>query len=149
MRPPASATNIPNSAVPSDIYFVRSPSSLLWGGNCLSLSTSCAAMAMASLRANVVDLASLDVSFDVLAFFNTLDHQDMPLHTLEKAMDSARFVVIELHRDSKAEKQHLYVINEALARTAERRGWLLEEFSDMIDLGKGDRLYILSKDSIS
>jgi hypothetical protein len=56
-------------------------------------------------------------------------------------------VVIELHRDEKAGKQHLYVINDALAKTASRRLWHLEEFSDAVDGGTGNRLYLLSKNS--
>jgi hypothetical protein len=142
-RPPAPKKT--HVSVPAELCFVRSPSSLLWGGNCVSLSTSCAAMALANLQTRVVDFSDLDFRFDVLAFFNTLDHQDKPLRVLQKALDAARFVVIELHRDEKAGKQHLYVINDALARTASRNGWNLEEFSNTIDGGNGDRLYLLSK----
>lgn len=143
-RPPASQRM--NASVPSELYFVQSPSSLLWGGNCVSFATSCAAMALANLEACVVNLSDPGFQCDVLAFFNTLDHQDAPLQTLEKALHAARIVLIELHRDSTAGKQHLYVINEAIARTAARKRWYLEEFSEAVDGGKGDRLYLLAKD---
>lgn len=143
-RSPASSRA--HAHVPSELYFVRSPSSLLWGTNCVSLSTSCAAMALANLEARIVELSEISLRFDALAFFNTLDHQDAPLGVLEKALQAARFVIVELHRDSTAGKQHLYVINEALSKTARQKGWHLEEFSESVDGGKGDQLYIISRE---
>ena len=104
-------------------------------------------MAMVNFNVGVLDISNLRQRLDVLGFFNTLDHQDKPLWILERALEAARFVVIELHRDEKAGKQHLYVINDALARTVTRKGWILEEFSKHIDEGKGNRLYLVSNNS--
>ena len=146
-QPPSSGKLSQEARLPSQLYFVRSPSSLLWGGNCQSLSTSCTAMAMVNFDVGVLDMSNLHKRLDVLGFFNTLDHQDQPLRILEQALESARFVVIELHRDEKAGKQHLYVINDALTRTATRKAWMLEEFSGSIDEGKGNRLYLVSNKS--
>ena len=137
------------SSFPSDVWFIRSPSRLLWGANCSSLGTSCAATALAHFSANIMELNDLDSSFDLLALFNTLDHQDKPARVLEKAMACARFVLIELHRDQQAGKQHLYVINEALARTARQRGWKLEDFSKIVDQEEHDCLYLLSREQAS
>lgn len=86
-------------------------------------------------------------SLDLLAFFNTLDHQDEPLDALEKALHMAKYVLVELHGDAAAGKQHLFVINEALARTAKENNWSFCDFSDVIDVqpqGSADRLYLLS-----
>ena len=146
-HPPSSGKPSQETRPPSQLYFVRSPSSLLWGGNCQSLSTSCTAMAMVNFNVGVLDISNLRQRLDVLGFFNTLDHQDKPLWILERALEAARFVVIELHRDEKAGKQHLYVINDALARTVTRKGWIFEEFSKHIDEGKGNRLYLVSNNS--
>jgi hypothetical protein len=105
-------------------------------------------MALATFKVDVVELSKLTSDLDVLAFFNTLDHQDRPLEVLERALDLARFVVIELHDDDEAGKQHLFVINQALARTAREKGWNFVEVSEAINqegTEVGDRIYIVSQ----
>src|SRR5262249_22624510 len=83
---------------------------------------------------DVTEFSELNSHFDVLGFYNTLDHQDRPLQVLEKALRFARAVVIEAHPDNDSGKQHLFAINEALERTAQRNGWFFEEFSEQIAL---------------
>jgi hypothetical protein len=147
-EPPASAERQGDTSVPSELYYVRSPSSMLWGSNCHAFSMTCTAMAMSNFALDVTDLSSVRGPVDVLGFFNTLDHQDRPLAVLEKALDAARFVAIELHDDAEAGKQHLYAITRAIAGFAERRGWLFEEFTDKVHpvrCGAQDNFYLISK----
>jgi hypothetical protein len=131
-EPPASAKRNADVALPSRVSFMRAPSSMIWGSNCHALSMTCTAMAMSNFDIDVTDLASVRGPVDVLGFFNTLDHQDRPLATLEQALAAARFVVIELHDDAEAGKQHLYAITRAISGFAQRRGWLFEEFTDKV-----------------
>jgi hypothetical protein len=139
-----------NSAetVPSEYYYVKAFSRLAWGNNCQALSMSCTASAIATFNVTVTEFQKLEKCVDLLGFFNTLDHQDKPLEILTEAVNKARYVVVELHDDRDAGKQHLFVINQALVRSAKENRWNCKEFSNEIPhdtTSPHDHLYLLSK----
>ena len=134
--------------VPSECYYVKALSRLAWGNNCQAISMSCTATAAATFNLNITEFQRLEKSIDLLGFFNTLDHQDKPLEILTEAVNKARYVVVELHDDRDAGKQHLFVINQALVRSAKENRWNCKEFSSEIphdDASPDDHLYLLSK----
>jgi hypothetical protein len=134
--------------VPSEYYYVKALSRLMWGNNCQAISMSCTATAAATFNLNITDLQKLNTPIDLLGFFNTLDHQDKPLEILTEALKKARYVVVELHDDRDAGKQHLFVINRALVRSAKEKRWNCKEFSQAIPpdpVSPHDHLYLLSK----
>ena len=134
--------------VPSEYYYLKALSRLMWGNNCQAISLSCTTTAAATFNLNITELQKLNKPIDLLGFFNTLDHQDKPLEILTDALDKARYVVVELHDDRDAAKQHLFVINQALVRSAKEKGWNCREFSQAIPpdpASAHDHLYLLSK----
>jgi hypothetical protein len=138
----------PAEDVPSEYYYLKTFSGLMWGNNCQAISMSCTATAVATLNLNVTEFQRLEKSIDLLGFFNTLDHQEKPLEMLAKALDKSRYVVIELHDDRDAGKQHLFVINRALVRSAKEKRWNCKEFSQAIPpdpASPHDHFYLLSK----
>jgi hypothetical protein len=137
------------AAAPKTLTLLRAQTSLAWQNNCQSLGVSCAGMAASLYDVNLDDIWKTGARFDVIGFFNTLDHQDEPLRVLEKALRQARAVAIELHDDGEAGKQHLFAINNALQNTARARNWYLEEFTAMANsnnTGESDRLYLVAAD---
>ena len=142
--PPASSTSNGSAAttLPDSLSYFRAPSSLSWQASCQALGCSCSATVMGNFDVDVTEFSKLNSRFDVLGFYKTLDHQDRPLQALEKALQFARAVIIEAHPDTEAGKQHLFVINEALERTAHRNGWFFEEFSEQIS--GSDRFYLVA-----
>ena len=100
------------------------------GNICQAISMSCTATTRpATFNLNITEFQRLEKSIDLLGFFNTLDHQDKPLEILTEAVNKARYVVVELHDDRDAGKQHLFVINQALVRSAKENRWNCKEFS--------------------
>jgi hypothetical protein len=99
-------------------------------------------MAMGNLGVQVTEYSELQGRFDVLGFFNTLDHQDRPLAALDRAVAAARAVVVETHPDEEAGRQHLFVINAAIVRTCADRGWFVEDFSD--EIPSNNRFFLIA-----
>ena len=120
----------------------------MWGNNCQAISMSCTATAVATFDVNITEFQKLEKSIDLLGFFNTLDHQDKPLEILTEALNRARYVWFSSHDGRDAGKQHLFVINQALVRSAKEQRWNCKEFSHAIPhdpASPHDHLYLLSK----
>ena len=144
------SSSLPKTAenVPSEYYYVRALSRLAWGNNCQAISMTCTATAAATFNLNITEFQKLEKSIDLLGFFNTLDHREKPLEILTEALNKARHVVVELHDDRNAGKQHLFAINEALVRSAKEERWKCKEFSNQIPedpASPNDHLYLLSR----
>ena len=144
------SSRLPKSTenLPSEYYYVKALSGLAWGNNCQAVSMSCTATAAATFDLKITEIQKLEKCIDLLGFFNTLDHRDKPLEILTAAVNKARYVVVELHDDRDAGKQHLFVINQALVRSAKEKHWNCKEFSNEIPhdtASPHDHLYLISK----
>ena len=147
IRPNASYETAP---IPKHRYLLLESTPSYWGGGCVSMGCSCQSACIGALNTPVIslnDAAREDLYFDVLTFFNCLDHFINPVEILERALDTANLILVTVHQSGKEYnyyRQHQFAFDRNFLDCVAKEDWQYIDVSDDIRL-QGQNCYLISK----
>jgi hypothetical protein len=147
LRPAASYETAP---MPKHRYLLLESTPSYWGGGCVSMGCSCQSTCIGALDTPVLsftDVTREDLHFDVLSFFNCLDHFINPVEVLERTLDTANLIFVTVHQSGKEYnyyRQHQFAFDRNFLDSVAKEDWRYADVSDAVRL-QGQNCYLISK----
>jgi hypothetical protein len=106
--------------LPTVRYLLTEDTSRGWGSNCVRYNGSCRYYAAETLSVNVLPLVEMAARvssksssrIDLLGIFNSLDHVNFPILTIQNGLKLANNIIIVTHHARHAGKQHQFAFGE-------------------------------------